>query len=1257
MCVGALLISSASAATGDVSVDLQFSTRTVAVGDVFQMTVTVSELPLDGVRLTLGSSSGLVHFVEAGTPSPSMAVHMTQLVEVVDVMATNVGGGFVTATVSGTTTVLDAPLTVLRRIAMTLSSYSILQGTATVMTITLSDPPVNGLTVSLASTAGTFEGTQTAMDVTFAGGEIVHVTTLTPSSRGIREISATLSGEDAPLYAAPRNVTDFNVRTLAMTILSESAQVQLVANTTAAVTITLSSAPPTGITVQLSMSDEGTFDGAATADVAFGPGETSKVRMLSLANATTGANVLTAAVSGVDAALYNDEAMLVHLVKASVALTVSTASVGSRGTITTTLHNASDVDVVVNWGAPGLITVSTDPSSSRIPAGQLSVATAFVATTPGRSKLYATVTPTDNEWSSTVSSPPLTVLRTVAVSVYPPSVPVASETMVVITLSHAPSVSLFVTLSVPAALGTFNGSATTVVRFGFGQTTRSVKLLTAASIASGHVSGVVSGIDGALTVSAIAEAAMSLRAACSNTFSCPDGTCSATGTLTDCACTAAAAITNARVVSQPVPATVNGVMEVDVSVLMQLTARATYRRGDDGACSDFDFAPYMTVEWAFVPEQVIPSTIASNRSTIVFPAKHFTPGTTYTLRATLTPLTGAVTTVDFAFKAVAPTPVVSVWTKGSYLKVGPRNVKLFATITDAYADESAATWACTGMCGSAMTEGLSTNGTKSSVFLSGPLDAGTSYITLTYKGMTSAALELEVSATEVPAVSVVASVDPAVAPNTYLFTQALELSATVRFASSTQLSWAINGAATTVTSRVFVVPMYLLNVGVENTITVTATATIAGTAVSGESKVKLVLAANQTVTISSVVNDDSDGAPLLAGAHVATVSYSAPASGTSGATTFAVGYMQGSTRVVMVTTGELTVSFTCPIIGTTTLVVYVDRLINGHRVATGTFNYAVQLPQPSVLVAQLTALMSVASTPEEKARLAMQAASVMGQGDEEQRSKMLEVVLSGLRSVDPDLVDAETVFGAVKLAGESGGDGAALDDMILSLGEKFASKATPENCGMILGPLSGVPNSSGVMAMVGNSLAQGTKPEGPATTCAVTNADGTTVNFYGGSVPLDVAPEPMAVDQYTTITLPPGLFSLDGGDAQISCMTAPASTVGSSNGVTNPVATINALQGGAEKDVNGLPAEGRIEFTLPSADPANDACVYFDKTSNMWSTDGVVKLDWTLNTIRCATTHLTTFGAAPGTASSGSHVRWSVVVAVIAMLLQLHFRV
>merc|ERR1711964_715747 len=91
---------------------------------------------------------------------------------------------------------------------------------------------------------------------------------------------------------------------------------------------------------------------------------------------------------------------------------------------------------------------------------------------------------------------------------------------------------------------------------------------------------------------------------------------------------------------------------------------------------------------------------------------------------------------------------------------------------------------------------------------------------------------------------------------------------------------------------------------------------------------------------------------------------------------------------------------------------------------------------------------------------------------------------------------------------------------------------------------------------------------------------------------------------------------------------------------------------GAARDVSDLPSPIEIHFALAAnasdddadnstrADVANVRCLYYNKDTTLWVTDGVSKnaAESTADTLVCSTTHLSTFGGFEDTATDTTDV-------------------
>jgi hypothetical protein len=90
---------------------------------------------------------------------------------------------------------------------------------------------------------------------------------------------------------------------------------------------------------------------------------------------------------------------------------------------------------------------------------------------------------------------------------------------------------------------------------------------------------------------------------------------------------------------------------------------------------------------------------------------------------------------------------------------------------------------------------------------------------------------------------------------------------------------------------------------------------------------------------------------------------------------------------------------------------------------------------------------------------------------------------------------------------------------------------------------------------------------------------------------------------------------------------------------------------GADYQVSGL--KDLMYVDMESTDGARAVCQYFDESTGAWSTAGTYLHSYTATSIRCATSHLTTFAGFRGSSSAGSTVAVSLAALVALALAQL----
>ncbi|MBX3294082.1 MAG: hypothetical protein KF881_14465, partial [Acidobacteria bacterium] len=655
-----------------------------------------------------------------------------------------------------------------------------------------------------------------------------------------------------------------------------------------------------------------------------------------------------------------------------------------------------------------------------------------------------------------------------------------------------------------------------------------------------------------------------------------------------------------------------------------------------------------------------PAGIRDNVSRVTIPARTLTVDTKYVFVARFYKIDKSVgDTVSYTFTAVAPTPTVRIGGGASKMVVGPTNIRVTATIVDAYDTATAGTWSCVGSCPSSVTNALS-SGNNSLLVIAGPVSAGDFALTLTYKGVTSASLTVSVKSTEVPAVQIAFTTPRAIMPSTYLYGQTMGFKATVTYGGgATTLKWLVNEKAYGTNSTLVLSGIDLLQSTdssmVANTIVLRATSA-ADTTIVGEGSFTVYVLANQSATVTI---ENSGNLKALSDPAMLTIT----SSEVTGATvSYEVGYLDGSSKIRMLRTGDTKASFVTPIppAGANTLKAYVDVLVNGYFSATASSSArAVDMPDlEEAKNSQLAALES--DDPAAKAAAVANLGSLLSRDssttkDDATAAKMA----SALQSIAADpSVPAELVLKAATNALGAASNTTELKAATLSIVKDMENKVTTDNAQDFLSLITQVPPDAETSKVV-NSLAQNVGDKLAPGESTTMTAGGVTVNVQKTSASAVAASTSSAGE--SKMTFGAGLPGVaPDADLVVSGSSAEFNVYGASNGVSASTGVTQIIIGvnGNELSVKELSKENRILIELKSANPSRDICQYWDVDTNAWSTAGVEKIAYTATTIVCATNHLTAFAgfAGPASGSSSGRVVVSALVVALVALLQVAFR-
>jgi hypothetical protein len=794
-------------------------------------------------------------------------------------------------------------------------------------------------------------------------------------------------------------------------------------------------------------------------------------------------------------------------------------------------------------------------------------------------------------------------------------------------------------------------------------------------------------------------------------YQCPDKTC-AFG-LDSCECLRDATVTDTEVSVLPVRANAD---ILDPSVGYSFKASGQYRV-TSGLCASVDLRPYLRVAWKVMFEngtefvEAVP--LRKNQLTFAVPARHFADGTKYTVVAQYYNLQGNfVASKGVSFTSQLPKPTVSLKQFGSRLIVGPRGFRLSAEVTDpSTTTQATGVWRCvSGVCGAALLEALAVNGSNSGVYVTGPVLSGVSQVTLTYRGVESEPLTLDVRLTEVPRVRIFPSTKALLRDGDverFLESQRLVLASVVEFPSGPyRTQWLVNGVDATPTSGgdfFFVVPASLWTVSssgsarVVNNVTLVATST-ADPSAQGLNTFLFTVEPPLSVQITAVANADNATNPLLATVDSVSVSY-APGSGSAAlfealtaagvVVAYEVGFVDESglnQRVSQLQAQQ--VSFKCPYLtGFSQLTVYVELRVDNAVVANRTASYAMRLPPATAMAATQEAVLGT-TDPVERASAASNIAGVLEQLDGAEKRRMGELLLDTLT----DIVSADT--------GSQPTDGGSTP------GTSTASTRTNQLLSTVANVLTSVATADSATRASFAAKAKAAM-DALAVNVGAANVDkmcDTLNNFPAGA---DAAQLTGKVASSLGDNLPPGAIVVAGTDL-IKFVATKSTAAGlsetnlsPSNGTNitmapvpglDPAAQVsvnavessfNSLESGSAATplssnildinlrsknqpvrVNGLTAQ-RIRFSMATRRPATDQCGYFDETatgSDRWARRGVYKMGFVDGKLICETEHLTSFAALPEATTSGGnddeesfnrHILAPTLVAVLFVIVAL----
>jgi len=740
------------------------------------------------------------------------------------------------------------------------------------------------------------------------------------------------------------------------------------------------------------------------------------------------------------------------------------------------------------------------------------------------------------------------------------------------------------------------------------------------------------------------------------TYTCPDATCSSK--LGSCRCALDATITDPAIAVWPSPDA--------QSTAMTFTASANYRHA--GSCSAFDFNPFMTVNWyLFKGEnrepEVLPVSIVSTALKFLIPDNYLTEGATYTLSVVFTDVNGVFgNSATYKFTVKTFTPYVSVTQKGSVIVTGPTNINVSAVVTDKHADNTVGTWSCLTAantnCPSSVTNALNA-GKNTGVFIGGPIAAGTYLLRLTYKGVTSNPLTVQVKAVEVPRVSILAATS-SLSQTSLIYTtsQTLSLAASVRFANKTTLEWTVNDVSYG-SGAVLSLPASLLRTTTttkprSNVIRVRATS-VNDTTLFGEASLDVLVAPVPKLYLTSLSNVNTPSESLLVLSDAVKLEYEVADAPSSVTLTFEVGYLVDGTKSVVVRTQSLAASFVTPMVDVTatSMDFFVDMRINGVLIETVQAAYSVRLPALDVLCSlQGTEVEATTSAEANKKRAAIVNLGYLAANCPSSASQ--SAVLDNLASLQSDDVAPGPVVAAVfrvldSMTNDTVSD-ADVDEKVTNYLIAVASKVSASDSATFMQAVKKL-NASAALNTAMETVAMNIAGEAE----------------YGQEVTVESSDKStVLVGTKLTASSAQGM-SLSTSSSSISGNLVPGVAEDSVVTVTSMVRTINAYgdsQDGLARSsdvvsysvgVNGAAHEVKdledvLLITFNSNAGKGAVCQYYDSTTSKWSTEGTWLYAYNKTTVTCATTHLTTFTTF---GSSATTIVASLCAVVVAVVMQL----
>lgn len=290
-------------------------------------------------------------------------------------------------------------------------------------------------------------------------------------------------------------------------------------------------------------------------------------------------------------------------------------------------------------------------------------------------------------------------------------------------------------------------------------------------------------------------------------YRCPNGACAIS--IVYCSCTASASITTldasfapAWVASRTATSPFSGAVlpTFDLSFSLTAMAFATFRSKQPN-CTSFDYGPLLGYTWSLHKIRNLSSSLlvqSSNRSSFVVNASALEHNTEYRLMCVANGVLANQTgSRSWSFIAMAPTPVVSITTMGSQLRVSNiRHLIISAIIVDALPSASSAAyaWTCSVLLGGVNSCPSLTNATRTWLAIPPGAAVGTFLVNYTYRdGLAMSSLVITLVAGDLPYVRVLVSgtrVNSGAADmDTFLSSQSINVAAVVSYGGGNAVTY------------------------------------------------------------------------------------------------------------------------------------------------------------------------------------------------------------------------------------------------------------------------------------------------------------------------------------------------------------------------------------------------------------------------------------------------------------------------------------